>query len=78
MAKTKTMVIVFGFSFPCLPVSKEKVALISGEIGFSYWFRFSPTRRGWGILACFQLNASCDVTMSDVFCCLLKGAFSST
>ena len=56
MAKTKTMVLVFGFSFPFLRVSKEKVVLVSRKSGFSFWFQFLPERRGWGISASFDNN----------------------
>ena len=49
MAKTKTMVLVFSLSFPFLPVSKEKVALVVGKRGFSFWFSFWP-KKGAGVV----------------------------
>ena len=48
MAKTKTMVLDFDFSFPFLPVSKENVFLVSGKSGFSFWFQFC-LREGDGV-----------------------------
>ena len=51
MAKTKTMVLLFGFSFPLsLPASKKKVVLVSGKSGFSFWFQFCP-REGVGVFS---------------------------
>ena len=54
MAKTKTMVLVFGFSFPFS-------AGFQGKSGFSFgrkWFYFLvsvlPQRRGWGLFASFE------------------------
>ena len=48
MAKSKTMVLVFGFSFPFLPVSKDEVVLVSGKSGFIFGFSFCP-REGLGV-----------------------------
>ena len=53
MAETKTVALVF-VSFPFfLPVSQEKVALVSGKLGFSFWFQLWAETRGEGFLAHF-------------------------
>ena len=44
IAKTKTMVLVFGFSFPFLPVSKEKVVLVSGKVVLVFGFSFASEK----------------------------------
>ena len=49
MAKTKTMVLVFGHAVSLfLPASKEKVVLVSGKSGFGFWFQFC-LREGVGV-----------------------------
>ena len=52
MAKTKTMVLVFGFSSCFLPVCRENVVLGSAKSGFGFWFQFLP-EKGVGVLLPF-------------------------
>ena len=54
MAKTKTMVLVFGFSFPCCANFQGSGGLVSGESGFSFWFLLLPERGGSGHFASFE------------------------
>ena len=59
MAKAETMLLVLFLvcvSF-FLPASKEKVDLVSGEVGFSFWFRFLPETSGWGIFATLECSS---------------------
>ena len=53
-AKTQTMVLVFGFSSSFCVGFQGKVALVSGKRGFSFWFKFLPKRRGWGMSASWE------------------------
>ena len=63
MAKTKTMVLVFGFSFPFLLGFQGKSGFSFGKSGFSFWFQFCP-REGVGVfspplnLECFEGSSS--------------------
>ena len=49
MAKTKTMVLAFGFSFPFLPVSKQKGFLVSGQVVLVFGFIFASERERVGV-----------------------------
>ena len=54
MAKTKTMVLVFGFSFPFSAGFYRKSGfLVPGKVVLVFGFSFCPREGGWGIFASF-------------------------